>query len=874
MRRHKRLREGFAERLVPQGWPFTPEMQAPPLINAGYRRSPLVPRLAEGALGAVDGNFGQSQGSACTSAGQPKSEAGCGFAASSASSGNAQGAPLPGSAFAGGVNSSDSRLSGALSTACYCDIWIQAASGGEAYLTWEILRLLAASGGGLRVLCTTCTRQGLEVLHKAQQELELASIDITVNYLPLDEPPLMRRAVQQVFGPKPQSVVAQGKSGATQQNDGTGRCCSGAVMGGAAQLGDTAGASLSGEAGASLSVEANASRGGATGAFSGVTAPDATVGAPLGATAGGSSATEAGGFAYSAAGQTDMSAFTRGRVLVLLETEIWPGLLAACSQAGVRVLVLNARMTEGSFKAYRFLAPLLRRHAPHGILATTEGDLERFCRIFDGKFAKVEKMSLESKSVGHFSAESGKNFADSGTASQNAMDFANNSADDHCVDPNQSGSDPVDSEQSDSDQIESGRFASGELASGHFDSGEFEPGHSGSGQSGSRQLAPERSAPGQLAPGRSASGQLAAGWHDRERSASEPSTLVQSGPIRGLMHNIKFDRVFMGGEIKKKDPAKRPASGIAPYPPGAEASCAVPSGTALSAGRSAQSCGAGDSGSQNGAMQVAQSDDLLSADLAVEFSAGSPVILSAKNAEITTGVSTANSLSSVASSGECATSSPSHLAPLLLASVREEEEELLLEVLHELRTKRPDLPIVIAPRHMHRVPAWEAALEKAAHAADAVSNLPASASQAAPLLYSKRSDFADVASALRLRPGEVRIWDAFGEMDQLYRAACAVFVGGSLAPLGGQNFLEPLGVGLIPVIGPYWSNFYWAGTEIFEMNLARRVENAGQLATTLLDLAVNPRPRPDVIRDFNAYLTPRRGGTRQAVQLIMETVLS
>ena len=54
----------------------------------------------------------------------------------------------------------------------------------------------------------------------------------------------------------------------------------------------------------------------------------------------------------------------RPRVVVLVETELWPELLAGCQKRGVPVVLVNARISDSSFKGYRAarwaLAPLLR----------------------------------------------------------------------------------------------------------------------------------------------------------------------------------------------------------------------------------------------------------------------------------------------------------------------------------------------------------------------------------------------------------------------------------------------------------------------------------------------------------------------------------
>ncbi len=154
------------------------------------------------------------------------------------------------------------------------DVWIQAASGGEARLA---LTLLAAwpeppAHGELRVLVATWTKQGRELLDKGLAGLcrERPWLHAVARYAPLDDPAVARRAVAQA--------------------------------------------------------------------------------AP--------------------------------RALALLETELWPGLLGACTEAGVPVCLINARMTRASQEGYRILRSTLRRVAPRRILAVSRRDAERFADIF------------------------------------------------------------------------------------------------------------------------------------------------------------------------------------------------------------------------------------------------------------------------------------------------------------------------------------------------------------------------------------------------------------------------------------------------------------------------------------------------------------
>jgi 3-deoxy-D-manno-octulosonic-acid transferase len=117
--------------------------------------------------------------------------------------------------------------------------------------------------------------------------------------------------------------------------------------------------------------------------------------------------------------------------------------------------------------------------------------------------------------------------------------------------------------------------------------------------------------------------------------------------------------------------------------------------------------------------------------------------------------------------------------------------------------------------------------------------------------------------------GSIILWDRFGELAAAYEAAQAAFVGGSLMPLGGQNFLEPLQSGIVPVIGPYWGNFKWVGPEIVSAGLLNVAGNWRQAAELVAQTVENGRPRAETRAAAGRYIDARRGGTRQAAELVL-----
>jgi 3-deoxy-D-manno-octulosonic-acid transferase len=182
---------------------------------------------------------------------------------------------------------------------------------------------------------------------------------------------------------------------------------------------------------------------------------------------------------------------------------------------------------------------------------------------------------------------------------------------------------------------------------------------------------------------------------------------------------------------------------------------------------------------------------------------------------------------------------------VVLGSVRQEEEDAIGEMIPYLLYHRPDILIGLFPRHMHRIPSWRNRLESAGIVCRMRSQLTASAA-----------------------PKTVILWDVFGELSYAYRTAACAFVGGTLAPLGGQNFLEPLTCGLVPTIGPSWKTFNWVGQDLFIKGLVRVAQDWRSAADCLLEIMDNPPSKNDVINSLKEYLSERQGGSRVAVKAI------
>ena len=182
---------------------------------------------------------------------------------------------------------------------------------------------------------------------------------------------------------------------------------------------------------------------------------------------------------------------------------------------------------------------------------------------------------------------------------------------------------------------------------------------------------------------------------------------------------------------------------------------------------------------------------------------------------------------------------------VVLASVRRQEETPVKNIIAEIIGSHGEAVIGLFPRHLHRVPYWKRTLNQMG------------------VRWILRS-LADT----RVPAGSVILWDTFGELSSAYRYAKTAFIGGSLAALGGQNFLEALVNGVRPIIGPSWENFAWVGPQIIEAGLLRVAGDWKEVAMLQLQDIDGLIDRQAVIAATQQYLKDRRGGTQKACRLI------
>ena len=188
---------------------------------------------------------------------------------------------------------------------------------------------------------------------------------------------------------------------------------------------------------------------------------------------------------------------------------------------------------------------------------------------------------------------------------------------------------------------------------------------------------------------------------------------------------------------------------------------------------------------------------------------------------------------------------------VLAAVTREGEEAPLLAAWSEHPGPRPLLLVV--PRHPQRF--------------DEVAALV----RAAGFTLARRSEWAG-APPVEAVGADVWLGDSIGEMALYYAVAQVALLGGSFAPLGGQNLIEAAACGCPIVMGPHTFNFAQAAEVAREAGAATRVSDiaAGVAAATALVAPGARDARDEQSSRALAFALRHRGVAARTAERILE----
>ena len=181
---------------------------------------------------------------------------------------------------------------------------------------------------------------------------------------------------------------------------------------------------------------------------------------------------------------------------------------------------------------------------------------------------------------------------------------------------------------------------------------------------------------------------------------------------------------------------------------------------------------------------------------------------------------------------------------LLGGSTHPGEEEALLAAWQQLRAGGAHgLRLLLVPRHPERV---EAVVGIARRAGASVG------------LRTQGAAAADVV-----------VVDSVGELGSIYGLAELVFSGGTLAPVGGHNLVEPVQVGRVVVHGPHTWNQRAHERLLQPLGVLHRVESAEELGPALARLwCKSDRNAPALAA--RAALASHRGAADRILELVVD----
>ena len=182
---------------------------------------------------------------------------------------------------------------------------------------------------------------------------------------------------------------------------------------------------------------------------------------------------------------------------------------------------------------------------------------------------------------------------------------------------------------------------------------------------------------------------------------------------------------------------------------------------------------------------------------------------------------------------------------LLAASTHPGEEAAVIQAFAKLRQVRPDLRLVVAPRHVHRS-----------------GNIARAAVRSGLRTEIWRQ-------GERIADAECIVFDRLGVLPALYASAEFAFVGKSLVAGGGQNFLESVEAGCPVIVGPRTENFDTMLAPFLGRGAVVQLGDSKQLPQAFADLATNRGMRTAMASEARRVMKEHSGATERTVREIL-----
>ncbi len=183
---------------------------------------------------------------------------------------------------------------------------------------------------------------------------------------------------------------------------------------------------------------------------------------------------------------------------------------------------------------------------------------------------------------------------------------------------------------------------------------------------------------------------------------------------------------------------------------------------------------------------------------------------------------------------------------LIAASTHAGEERMVLAACAELWVEYPQALLLIAPRRPER---FEEVDQLLAHSG---------------VRRQRRSQLRGPVEPAT----QVLLLDTIGELPSVLPAACAVFVGGTIAPVGGHNVLEPALFAKPVAFGPHIANVTAAAEMLLRAHAAMQVADAPALAAEWRRLLAQPAAAAEMGARGQAVVTAHAAVAERTADIV------
>ncbi len=180
-----------------------------------------------------------------------------------------------------------------------------------------------------------------------------------------------------------------------------------------------------------------------------------------------------------------------------------------------------------------------------------------------------------------------------------------------------------------------------------------------------------------------------------------------------------------------------------------------------------------------------------------------------------------------------------------------DEDDIVLRVFAQLVADFPKLLLILAPRQPARFDVVAKKLERARFS------------------FVRRSELILGKTRPLQLPG-VLLLDTLGELSSAYQHADAVFVGGSIAPRGGHNIIEPAAAAAPVVVGPNMQNFEAITHDFVDAHALVQIRGEAELLSTLRSLLADPCRARELGEFARRVVEMRRGVAQRLTPILLE----